>query len=129
MHAEWILQVAVLYSLVKQRATHIYQKFIAEKYGVSIDMVNVEFIIIKRIVWDKGDWPAKWIQRFEPPSANVSINRIFNQVDLFISEGFNKDGSYNTETTYEKLGVNNKCKWCEFANSPEICDKGKKWYQ
>jgi len=41
-------------------------------------------------------------------------------------EGFNEDGSYNTEATYEKLGVNTKCKWCEFADKPEICDKGKK---
>ncbi|MBK64541.1 MAG: hypothetical protein CMB47_03355 [Euryarchaeota archaeon] len=103
-----------------------YKKFIADKYDVDISMVDVEFIIIKRIVWDKGDWPVKWIQRFEPPSANVSINRVFKQVDLFINEGFNKDGSYNTEATYEKLGVNTKCKWCEFAKSPEICDKGKK---
>ena len=39
--------------------------------------------------------------------------------------GFNKDGSYNIEGTYEKLGVNTKCKWCEFADKPEICDKGK----
>ena len=101
-------------------------KFIADKYNVDISMVDVEFIIIKRIVWDKGDWPVKWIQRFEPPSANVSINRIFKQVDLFIKEGFNEDGSYNTEATYEKLGVNTKCKWCEFADKPEICDKGKK---
>ena len=103
-----------------------YKKFIADKYDVDISMVDVEFIIIKRIVWDKGDWPVKWIQRFEPPSANVSINRIFKQVDLFIKEGFNEDGSYNTEATYEKLGVNTKCKWCEFADKPEICDKGKK---
>ena len=103
-----------------------YKKFIADKYNVDISMVDVEFIIIKRIVWDKGDWPVKWIQRFEPPSANVSINRIFKQVDLFIKEGFNEDGSYNTEATYEKLGVNTKCKWCEFADKPEICDKGKK---
>ena len=59
-----------------------YKKFIADRYNVDISMVDVEFIIIKRIVWDKGDWPVKWIQRFEPPSAGVSINRIFKQVDL-----------------------------------------------
>ena len=102
-----------------------YKKFIADKYGVSLDMVDVEFIIIKRLVWDKGDWPVKWIQRFEPPSANVSINRIFKQVDIFINEAFNKDGSYKTDGNFEKLGVNTKCNWCEFAKSPEICDKGK----
>tara|TARA_R110002020_G_scaffold21575_7_gene73285 strand:+ start:9463 stop:10326 length:864 start_codon:yes stop_codon:yes gene_type:complete len=102
-----------------------YKKFIADRYNVDISMVDVEFIIIKRIVWDKGDWPVKWIQRFEPPSAGVSINRIFKQVDLFISECFNKDGSYKTDGNFEKLGVNTKCKWCEFAKSPEICDKGK----
>tara|TARA_B100001123_G_C15336536_1_gene1033032 strand:- start:276 stop:1139 length:864 start_codon:yes stop_codon:yes gene_type:complete len=102
-----------------------YKKFTAEKYGVDISMVDVEFIIVKRLVWENSDFPTKYIQRFEPPSAGVSINRIFKQVDLFISECFNKDGSYNTETNYEKLGVQNKCKWCEFADKPELCDKGK----
>ena len=100
-----------------------YKKFIAEKYNVDISMVDVEFLIVKRLLWEKSDFPQKYIQKFEPPSAGVSINKTFKVVDVFIDECFNDDGSYNTEREYKKLGVNNKCKWCEFADKPEYCDK------
>ena len=100
-----------------------YKKFISEEYQIDIDMISVEFIILKRLVWENTEFPSKYIQRFEPPSANVSINRVFKNVDIFITECFNDDGSYKTEANYKKLGVNNNCKWCEFKNKPDLCDR------
>jgi len=100
-----------------------YKKFIAEKYDVDENMIDVEFIIIKRMVWENSDFPTKYIQRFEPPSGKVSINRTFKNIDIFIGECFNQDGSYKVDAEYQKLGVNNKCKWCEFKNKPKICDR------
>ena len=100
-----------------------YKKFIAEEYNVSEDMVSVEFIIVKRLVWENTEFPSKYVQRFEPPSGKVSINRTFKNIDIFISECFNKDGSYNVDNEYKKLGVNNKCKWCEFKSKPDLCDR------
>jgi hypothetical protein len=100
-----------------------YKKFIAEKYDVHEDMVDVEFIIIKRMVWENTEFPSKYIQRFAPPSGKVSINRTFKNIDIFIDECFNKDGSYKVDAEYLKLGVNNNCKWCEFKNKPKLCDR------
>ena len=100
-----------------------YKKFIAEQYNISEDMVTVEFIIVKRMVWENSDFPTKYIQRFEPPSGKISINRTFKNIDIFISECFNQDGSYRIDTEYQKLGVNNKCKWCEFKSKPKLCDR------
>ena len=100
-----------------------YKKFIAEKYNIPEDMVTVEFIIVKRMVWENSDFPTKYIQRFEPPSGKISLNRTFKNIDIFISECFNQDGSYRIDTEYRKLGVNNKCKWCEFKSKPKLCDR------
>lgn len=100
-----------------------YKKFIAEKYGVDVSMVDVEFFIIKRLLWEKSDFPQKYIQKWNPPSAQVSINKTFKNVDVFIDECFNEDGSYNVDRKYAKSGVQNKCKWCEYADKPELCDK------
>ena len=67
-------------------------------------------------------------------SANVSINKTFKTVDVFIDDCFNKDGSYKVDQDFKKRGVLNKCKWCEFADKPDICDKlyverEDKWYR
>jgi hypothetical protein len=100
-----------------------YKKFISEKYDVPIDDIDVEFLIVKRLLWEKSDFPQKYIQKFQPPSAKVSINKTFSMVDVFIDECFNKDGSYKKDKEYAKSGVENKCKWCEFADKPDLCDK------
>ena len=100
-----------------------YKKFISEKYDVPMDDIDVEFLIVKRLLWEKSDFPQKYIQKFQPPSAKVSINKTFNTVDVFIDECFNKDGSYKKDKEYAKSGVENKCKWCEFADKPDLCDK------
>ena len=110
---------------IKKGQLLFYKKFVSDKYNVPMELIDVEFIIIKRLVWDKSDFPQKYIQKFEPPSGKVSINRTFKAIDIFISECFNSDGSYKKDANYEKLGVNNKCKWCEFADKPQYCDKGK----
>jgi hypothetical protein len=100
-----------------------YKKFVAEKYGVDINDIDIEFIIVKRLLWEKSDFAQKYIQRWEPPSAQVSINKTFKDVDVFIDECFNEDGSYKVDATYKKLGLQNKCKWCEFIDRPDLCDK------
>tara|TARA_Y100000004_G_C8952288_1_gene429146 strand:+ start:1616 stop:2494 length:879 start_codon:yes stop_codon:yes gene_type:complete len=100
-----------------------YKKFIAEKYDVDVSDIDVEFFIVKRLLWEKSDFPQKYIQKFEPPSANVSINKTFKTVDVFIDDCFNEDGSYKVDQDFKKRGVLNKCKWCEFADKPDICDK------
>ncbi len=100
-----------------------YKKFIAEKYGCELSEIDVEFLIFKRLLWENSDFPQKYVQSFEPPSAKVSINKTFKEIDIFISECFNQDGSYNVEGTYRQLGVESGCKWCEFKNKPELCDR------
>ena len=100
-----------------------YKKFVAEKYNIDVNMIDIEFVIVKRLLWEKSDFVQKYIQRWEPPSAQVSINKTFKDVDVFIDECFNKDGSYNVDATYKKLGLQNNCKWCEFKDRPDLCDK------
>ena len=61
---------------------------------------------------------------FEKEKHDYNYDAVFGKIANFNWQ-FNKDGSYKTDGNFEKLGVNTKCKWCEFAKSPEICDKGK----
>tara|TARA_B100001250_G_scaffold396700_1_gene402973 strand:+ start:119 stop:979 length:861 start_codon:yes stop_codon:yes gene_type:complete len=100
-----------------------YKKFVAEKYNIDVNLIDIEFVIVKRLLWEKSDFVQKYIQRWEPPSAQVSINKTFKDVDVFIDECFNKDGSYKVDATYKKLGLQNNCKWCEFKDRPDLCDK------
>jgi len=110
--------------MLKKGQLIFYKKFIADKFDVDYDQIEVEYFIIKRLVWENPNFPISYIQRFEPPSAQVSINKIFKQIDIFIENCFNEDGSYNLEGVYEKSGViNDYCKWCEFKNKNDLCDR------
>ena len=110
--------------MLKKGQLIFYKKFIADKFDVDYDQIEVEYFIIKRLVWENPNFPISYIQRFEPPSAQVSINKIFKQIDIFIENCFNEDGSYNLEGTYEKSGERNDyCKWCEFKNKNDLCDR------
>jgi len=100
-----------------------YKKFIAEKYDVPFDDIEIEFFIVKRLVFENSDFPVRYVQIFEPPSGNISMNKMKKQLDIFIDECFTKEGEYNTEGEYKKLGLINNCKWCEYANRPDMCDK------
>jgi RecB family exonuclease len=110
--------------MLKKGQLIFYKKFIADKFDVDYDQIEIEYFIIKRLVWENPNFPISYIQRFEPPSAQVSINKIFKQIDIFIENCFNKDGSYNLKGVYEKSGVmNDYCKWCEFKNKNDLCDR------
>lgn len=111
---------------MKRGQLHFYKKFIADKYDCDLNDIDIEFLVFKRLLWENSDFPQKYVQSIEPPSASVSINRTFKEIDIFISECFNKDGSYNTETHYKQLGVENNCKWCEFKDKPQLCDRSGK---
>ena len=100
-----------------------YKKFIAEKYDVPFDDIEIEFFIVKRLVFENSDFPVRYVQIFEPPSGNISMNKMKKQLDIFIDECFTKEGEYNTEGEYKKLGLINNCIWCEYANRPDMCDK------
>lgn len=108
---------------VKQFQLVLYKDFFSKQYNFPIDKINVEFIILKRKLWEQSDYPQSRIQRFSPPSGKTSINKAQNDILTFIEECFDNNGSYLLNKKYQPNPSDN-CRYCPF-NLPELCKEGK----
>lgn len=99
----------------------LYKAFYSKILDVPIEKIDVEFIILKRKLYENVDFPQKRIQRFSPSEGSVSINNALQSLHEFIETCFNNDGTYNINRSYKK-NVTKLCDWCEFYENG-ICDK------
>lgn len=91
----------------------LYKKFYSEMLGVSMDTIDVEFIILKRKVSDKTDYVIPRISRHVPANGKPSINKAWNEFNTFVDNVFNPDGTYRTDVQFPKK-PSKLCGWCEF---------------
>ena len=89
----------------------LYKKFYSEMLGVSMDMIDVEFIILKRKVSDKADYVIPRISRHVPANGKPSINKAWNEFNTFVDNVFNQDGTYRTDVQFPKK-PSKLCGWC-----------------
>ena len=91
----------------------LYKKFYSEMLGVSMDMIDVEFIILKRKVSDNTEYHIPRISRHVPANGKPSINKAWNEFNTFVDNVFNADGTYRTDVEFPKK-PSKLCGWCEF---------------
>tara|TARA_R110000744_G_scaffold290687_1_gene401420 strand:- start:8 stop:1009 length:1002 start_codon:yes stop_codon:yes gene_type:complete len=104
----------------------LYKKFFSEQYGIPLDKIEIEFLIVKRKVLDWDDekimspHQAYRVQQFIPPSGKIKINRASNAVNDFISECFSNSGKIK-EIDYPKSPSKWNCRFCSYGNDKELC--------
>jgi hypothetical protein len=108
---------------IKQSQLILYKYFFSQQFGVDIENIKVEFMILKRKLWENCDYPQSHIQSFIPPQGKTSVNKSLESLNLFIEECFNKDGTYNMNECLP-LPTKYGCKYCPFAKQKELCPKG-----
>ena len=101
----------------------LYKQFYSKQYDLPMDRIDVEFFIVKRKLYENCDWPQKRVQLFTPASGTVSINKVLKTLKEFIQDGFTDNGEHRTDHTFEKKPSDKNCKWCEFKDKPELCDR------
>lgn len=100
----------------------LYKNYYAQQYNVPIEKIHVEFIILKRKLYENTDFPQKRFQRFEPASGKPTIKKVVTNFENFINECYNQDGSF-IDKEYEKRPSKKNCQFCEFKDKPQLCDK------
>jgi len=106
---------------VKNAQILLYKKFYAELIGISEDMIDVEFIILKRKVEVVEDIPTHRMSRHVPANGKPSINKAWKGFKEFVDSVFDESGNYKN-VEYPKK-PSKLCDWCEFLG--KHCD-GKK---
>jgi hypothetical protein len=105
---------------IKNTQILLYKKFYAEMLKISEDMIDVEFLILKRKVSETADFHIPRISRHIPASGKPSMNKAWRGFTEFVDSVFNADGSYRTDVEYAKR-PSKLCPWCEFKQRG-ICD-------
>jgi len=93
----------------------LYKAFFSRKYDVDIDMIDVEFFILRRKLWENYAFPQSRIQTFIPKNNQPSIARALNKFAEFVTECFTPEGKYveNTTVYLKNPGKAKKnCRYC-----------------
>jgi len=109
---------------VKNAQILLYKKFYAELIGISEDIIDVEFIILKRKVKVREDIPTHRMSKHIPANGKVSVNKAWKGFREFVESVFDSDGNYRTDVEYPK-NATKLCEWCEFHHRG-LCDRGLK---
>jgi hypothetical protein len=109
---------------VKNAQILLYKKFYAELLNISEDMIDVEFIILKRKVEVREDIPTHRMSKHIPANGKPSITKAWNGFKEFVDTVFDEDGKYRLNIDYPKKATK-LCEWCEFFHRG-LCDRGLK---
>ena len=102
----------------------LYKKFYSELYGVDIEQISVEFIVLKRKVWDNADFVIPRTQTVLPASGKTKMKQAENDFQQFLDECFTKDGGFIFDKEYPMNISKKSCTWCQFNGN--LCNKGEK---
>ena len=105
----------------KQFQLLFYKKYFGEQYNIPEDNIDVEFIILKRKIWEESEYPQSRIQEFAPPSGKIKMKKALTAINNFINECFNIDGTYK-DTSHLSTPSKN-CQWCPFNEKKDLCNK------
>lgn len=103
----------------------LYKKFISKQFGYPIDKIDVKYFIVKRKLYEGMMFAQKRVQQFVPANGSVTVNSITKNLESFVKNVFNTDGSYKDDVKFPaKAGKANKnCKYCPFVKDFEKCPK------
>ena len=101
----------------------LYKKFYSQQHDIPMDRIEVEYFIVKRKLYENLDFPQKRIQTFIPANGTPSINKVNRRLEQFMDDCFTDDGEYRDDHIYSKLPSKKNCRWCDFRDKPDLCDK------
>ena len=100
----------------------LYKDFYAKQFGVDVDKIQVEYIIVRRKINTDLEFAPKRIQTFTPASGKPTRNKVTKLFTSFIDEGFTSDGSYNVEGTFPAY-KGKACNYCPYKDNFAACPK------
>ena len=109
---------------IKSDQILLYKKFLSETWKIPIDRIDVEFLILKRMLYENVDFPQKRVQLHHPANGTPSMNQTWKRFESFIDDCYDENGDRILDKESTKTNTQKSCKWCEFKDKPEICDRG-----
>tara|TARA_B100001094_G_scaffold259584_1_gene259765 strand:+ start:4396 stop:5262 length:867 start_codon:yes stop_codon:yes gene_type:complete len=100
----------------------LYKKFFSKQRDIPEDKIDVEYLILKRKLYENTMYPQKRIQVFSPASGKPSLNKVTSRLQEFITDCFDDNGMLIEKDYFKNVSTKN-CKYCEFKSKPDLCDR------
>lgn len=100
----------------------LYKTFYAKQFNVDEEMIDVEYIIVRRKINEELEFVPKRIQTFVPASGKVTRNKIYKMFNEFLDNCFDQAGNYKTDSSYPAYNTS-ACKYCPYASEDNLCPK------
>ena len=97
---------------IKTNQLLLYKYFFSKEREIPIDKIDVEYLILKRKLYENFDYTQKRLQTFSPASGKPSINKVMRRLQEFIEECFDDEGNVIGKD-YEKCEKHKKCILCK----------------
>jgi hypothetical protein len=95
----------------KQFQLILYKKYFAEIYNHPIENIDIEFMIVKRKLYESEDFVIKRVQLYKPASGKVKLNKVSKSIEDFLEQAFDHNGYKDVEHTPTP---HKNCNWCPF---------------
>ena len=101
----------------------LYKRFYHMLFKVQMEDITVEFIILKRRLFENVEFPQQRIQRVTPTTGKMTMKEVESSFIDFVKDGFTEEGDYARDKPYIKNPGNAKknCKYCPFKGT-DHCD-------
>ena len=103
----------------------LYKKFFSKQRDIPEDKIDIEYLILKRKLYENIQYPQKRLQTFSPASGKPSLNKVITRLQEFIDDCFDDKGEMIQKDYFKNVSTKN-CKYCEFKNKPDLCDRKQK---
>jgi hypothetical protein len=101
----------------KQFQLILYKKYFAETYNIPVENIEIEFMIVKRKIFENENFVIKRVQLYKPASGKVKLNKVSKSIESFVEQAFDRNGYKNVE---HQPTPHKNCNWCPF-NKTHLC--------
>ena len=101
----------------------LYKAVYSKKENIPLSKIHVEFIILKRKLYEKAQYEQSRIQIVKPAAYQDNVLQVIKEFRGFVEYSFTKEGIHNTTQKYPKQPGKNRsnCKWCQYLKNGK-CD-------
>ena len=101
----------------------LYKALYSKKNNVPLPKIYVEFIILKRKLYEKSRYVQSRLQIFKPNAYQSDVLQVIQEFGKFVETCFTPEGQHKTDISYPKIPGKNKknCKYCPYLKNGK-CD-------
>ena len=96
----------------------VYKRLFAEQENIPIELIDIEYVIMKRILPENPQYPVPRVSKFSPAQGTRSLKRVWKEFSEFVELAHDQKTG---ERIVDNVVATPSDKACKFCPATEIC--------